>query len=418
MDLDGEQICCGRGDFIMKTREPNVLRILGRMCCLALVIILLPALACNKENASTADAGDADGGGTTGQIIDNCNGAEEFLPIPEEADIIFAAGIYAEAPFPVGVESPSEIYAMDLETRNIYRVSCTNFTEPSCDYGRVSLSPGRDKAVLVRGCSDSNGDQKINYMDRKAIWILDLATEDIIELQGFNSVNAPEWSVNNEIIFAANTPTVLNTDIWKVDANGENLQNLTSTPDLLENDCSWSKDGSKIVYNQGVLINVEPPPNENVWQSAIVDLYTMDRTGGQKTKIVSFGGSECTSYTETTADHYCRGIVVDPNFYPSGDKIVYSMLISIEENMGRGRWNVFSASTSGLDQNITNLTEHPTAFQDIARVSDRGIVFHEANQDAQPPYYGLVFVDQQGNDRQELINSQWNYFVNSAEWLP
>jgi Tol biopolymer transport system component len=307
---------------------------------------------------------------------------------------------------------------MDLETQIIYRVSCSNFTEPTCDYGRVSLSPNRNKAVLVRGCSDSNGDQKINYMDRKAIWILDLVTEDIIELQGFNSVNAPEWSVNDEIIFAANTPTELNTDIWKVDANGENLQNLTNTSDLLENDCSWSKDGSKIVYNQGVLIDLVPPPDDTSWQSAIVDLYTMDRTGGQKTKIISFGGDVCTSYTETSVDRYCKGIVVDPNFYPSGDKIVYSMLISIEENQGRGRWNVFSASTFGLDQNITNLTEHPTAFQDIARVSDRGIVFHEANLDAQPVFYGLVFMDQQGNNRKELINSQWNYFVQPAEWLP
>jgi Tol biopolymer transport system component len=379
-------------------------------------MILLPVLACNNHDRSSTDPGGDNE--ATYTIVDNCNGSDEFLAIPEGADIIFAAGIYAEAPFPDGVESPCEIYAMDLDTRTIYRVSCSNYTEPTCDYGRVSLSPDRSKAVLVRSRTDSNGDQKINYLDRKVICILDLATENIVELQGFNAVNAPEWSVNNEIVFAANTPTELNTDIWKVDANGQNLQNLTNTPDSLENDCSWSKDGSEIVYNRGVLVDVEPPPGEVSWQSAIVDLMIMDHNGGQKTKIVSFGGSVCSSYTETTVDRYCKGIVVDPNFYPSGDKVVYSMLISIEENQGRGRWNVFSAATLGLDQDITNLTEHPTSFQDVARVSERGIVFHETNQDAQPAFYGLVFMDLQGNHRQELINSQWRYFVYPAEWLP
>jgi len=128
---------------------------------------------------------------------------------------------------------------------------------------------------------------------------------------------------------------------------------------------------------------------------------------------VSYGGDGCEQY----ADHYCLGLPVDPDFYPEGDRIAYSQLLSVEENSGSGRWNVFSASTSGLDQEVQNLTQHPTAYQDIARVSGRGILFHEVDTAADPPYFGLVLTDQEGGSRQELVNSQWNYYIGPGHWL-
>ena len=145
------------------------------------------------------------------------------------------------------------------------------------------------------------------------------------------------------------------------------------------------------------------------------DLFVMDRAGNNPRKVVSFGAAAC-DYDSDYAEHFCQGLPVDPSYLPGGDSIVYSQLLSVAENGGRGRWNVFSAATSALDQDIVNLTNHPTAYQDIAHASTRGIVFHEV--DIAVPFYGIVFIELGGGGRTVLIDdSSWAYYLGAASWL-
>lgn len=342
------------------------------------------------------------------QIIDLCDGSKEFLSIPEGADIIFTASMYAE-----NLNAPSEIYAMDIDERKIYRISCSNLNGLTCDYSRPHVSPDYKKMVVMRGCSDTNSDGVINLYDDKIIWIINIENDTISEITGYDAVNSPCWSVNNEIVFAANTAGVLNTDIYKMDANGENIQNLTNTDDYFENDPWWSNDGGQIVFGKGEFVTPEGLPEES-YAAAKDDLWVMDSNGGNKTKVVSFGGDEdCADYS----DNYCLGLVADPDFLPEGSSIVYEKLLSTEENNGSGRWNIFSASLSGLDQNITNLTNDLTAYQAIPRASEKGIIFHETDIDK--PFYGLVMIDLDGSNRKEILyNSSWEYYLGAASWLP
>ncbi|KPJ56244.1 MAG: hypothetical protein AMJ42_05555 [Deltaproteobacteria bacterium DG_8] len=355
-------------------------------------LTLICSLACSEGN----------------KIIDLCDGEDEFLSIPEGADILFTASIYGEDFY-----DPSEIYAIDIDAQEIYRITCSNFSGTTCDYSRPHVSPDRKKMVVLRGCSDTNSDGIINFSDEKGIWIIDIENETVSEIPGFNALNSPCWSVNNEIIFAANLAGKINTDIYKMDENGENIQNLTTTDNYFENDPWWSQDGERIVFIKGEFITPEGSP-EGSFITAKGDLWVMDSDGSNKTKVVSFDGDEdCPDYS----DHYCLGLPADPDFLPDGNSVVYEKLLSTAENEGSGRWNIFSASLSGLNQNITNLTNDPTAYQAIPRASEEGIIFHEV--DTVKPFYGLVMINLDGSNRKNILdNSDLTYYLGAASWLP
>jgi Tol biopolymer transport system component len=363
---------------------------------LACTSSLICLLACSNHNSSEPE------------IIDLCDGEKEFIQIPEIADIIFTAGIYSD-----DLSSPTEIYAMDLDAQTIYRISCSNTHGPTCNYAAPYVSPDRKKIVVMRGCSETNGDGIVNYQDDKSICIIDIENDSALQITGFHAVNSPGWSVRNEIVFAASLSGNINTDIFKIDTQGENIQNLTKTDDYLENDPSWSHDGKRIVFNKGEFIT----PGGVAAGSFIAargDLWVMDSDGDNKTKVVSFDGEEdCTSYS----DNFCLGLPADPAFLPDGNSIVYEKLLSTTENSGSGRWNIFSALLDGPDQNIKNLTNDLTAYQAIPRVSERGIVFHEVDVDK--PFYGLVMIGLDGSNRNNILdNSDWGYYLGSANWLP
>jgi Tol biopolymer transport system component len=371
-----------------------------------LALLLGMTVACGGD-----DSADTDGAGGTGMIVDSCTGGRELLPIPEVADLVFAAGIYAG-----DLRAPTEVYALDIDTDNAYRITCTNWSAPTCHYDGPHPSPDNQKLVVMRGCSDTNGDGQINFEDDESISVLDLAGDNAFELTGYRAVNSPDWSVNDEIVFAASPPAGFDTDIYRMDSNGQHVVNLTDTGETFENDCAWSPDGDSIVFARGQFVDVDPPNGVAQWVAAWDDLFVMDRTGGSIHKVVSFGGDAPCGYGSEYAGHFCKGLLADPAFFPTGESIVYAQLLSVGENGGRGRWNIFSASATALDQGITNLTNHPTAFQDVAHVAEAGIVFHEV--DVEAPFYGLVLIGLEGQGRELLIdNSSWSYYLGAAAWL-
>jgi len=341
-------------------------------------------------------------------VIDLCDGEREFLDIPGDADILFTAGMYGD-----DLNDPAEIYAMDVDSRTVYRISCSNYSGPSCFYAGPHASPDRKRIVVMRGCADTSGDGMVNFRDRTSVWVIDVRQDTAVEVTGFNSVNSPEWSLQDRIVFAANLPGALNTDIYVMDSDGTNIINLTDSSDFFENDPGWSHDGQRIVYNKGAF-TTPAGMDEGTFIAALGDLWVMNADGTDKTKVVSFGGNEaCEEYS----DNFCKGLPADPAFLPGDEGIVFEQLLSVEENQGSGCWNIFSASREGPDRNITNLTDHPTAYQVIPHASERGIIFHET--DTARPFYGLVLTDLDGTGRTEIIdNSNWSYYLGSAAWLP
>jgi len=343
------------------------------------------------------------------EVVDLCDGSSEFLAISVESDVVFAAGLYAQD---VGIDSPAEVYALDIGANRAQRVTCSNFDGPRCAYSGPSVSRDHSGMVVMRACADTDGNGRVDNFDSPSLAIVDLQAGTVLELPRLTAVNSPHWSVRDRIVFAAQPPGELETDIFTTDRTGSTLVNLTETADLLENDPSWSSDGRRIVFARGTLVTPAGAPGGTV--AAEADLWIMKADGSDARMVVSFAGDvECAEY----ADNYCKGLPADPAFTSVDTRIVFERLLSVQENRGSGRFNIFTARTSGLDTGVANLTNDLTAYQAIPDAGPGGILFHEV--DTAKPFYGLVLIDGNGGRRRVLVDgTAWTFFVGSAHWLP
>ncbi|MBN1637409.1 MAG: PD40 domain-containing protein [Ignavibacteriales bacterium] len=101
----------------------------------------------------------------------------------------------------------------------------------------ISLSPDKSKFLFNLG--------------NRGTFIADLKGNILLELG--KDVLAPEWSPDgNWIIYMNQTDDGVNyltSDIWLVDANGNNKIQLTNTDDMLEMYPKWSSDGKMLTFN-------------------------------------------------------------------------------------------------------------------------------------------------------------------------
>jgi Tol biopolymer transport system component len=89
----------------------------------------------------------------------------------------------------------------------------------------------------------------------------------------------PEWSPDGRQIafFAANWPTIKQ-DIFTVNLDGTNLQNLTNTPRIVDEDPKWSLDGNQIIFQSDRDGNFE--------------IYSMNSDGSQAQNLTNNPGQD------------------------------------------------------------------------------------------------------------------------------
>lgn len=217
----------------------------------------------------------------------------------------------------VGITSPRQLFALDLETGTIIQI--TN-TEWFCVSGQVVDSG----TVMVNAALyDTTSDGVINDKDKNELYLLDLETEKMECLTcglGLEAINNPDYSsITRKVVFSGRKGPPPNPhNIYTID-HQKNVVQLTDDTIYSDFDCSWSEDGTKIVFSR------LPSP----WFEKPSQVWMMDSTGSNKEKMTD-GGSNPDN--EGFHGVYPIGIDADPDLSPDNKKIVFSRLKTGKEN--------------------------------------------------------------------------------------
>ena len=214
--------------------------------------------------------------------------------------------------------SPRQLYSLDIETGEV-----TQLTNVGFDFS--SSKPIDSARIMAIGaCNDTDGDGIISTKDEIHIFLIDLEEKDVECLtSGLNltSINNPDYSTaNRKILFSAQRKGVFHNYLFTLTLDG-NLEQITDEEEYFDFDCSWSEDGTKIVFSR--LPTQEPPwiiPSQ-VW--------LIDADGANKVKITDGGPNPD---DEEPHGPYPIGIDADPDLSHDNGKIVFSRLKTGKQN--------------------------------------------------------------------------------------
>jgi Tol biopolymer transport system component len=219
-----------------------------------------------------------------------------------------------------GLASPRQLFAIDLETGEVLQI--TN-TECFFVLGQVVDST---TLMTLAVCFDTDSNGKINEKDKPELYLLDLATGEMDCLTcGYDltNINNPDYSqVNKRAIFSAQHSTAFHNYLFSIDAN-KNLIQVTNQVEYMDFDCSWSEDGTKIVFNR------LPTP----WLAKPSQVWLMDSDGMNQEKITDGGPNP---NNEENHGLHPIGIDADPDLSPDNKKIAFSRLRTGLENVPFG----------------------------------------------------------------------------------
>ena len=255
------------------------------------------------------------------------------------------------------LSSPRQLYALNSKTGEVIQL-----TNIDCD---ISSSKPIDTTTLmvIGSCSDTDNDGFISTNDEINIFLIKLKEKEVECLTcGLNltSLNNPDYSrVNNKILFSAQNKGVFHNYLFTLDLDG-NLEQITNDGDYMDFDCSWSEDGTKIVFSR-------LPKQDYPWKIPS-QIWLMDEDGTNQIKITEGGPNP---NNEELHGHYPIGIDADPDLSPDNKKIVFSRLKTGKENEPFGVYeliilNIETGEETILDSSYANM---------IPEWKSHGIVF-------------------------------------------
>lgn len=212
----------------------------------------------------------------------------------------------------------SKIYVMEKDGSNpelLHEIDGSNALDPD-------ISPDGKSIVFSAGGFDNF----IYVMNSDGSAVTQLTTDD-------DDANdyGPVWSPDGtQIAFERDE------DIYVMNADGSEQQNITDTPDFFEEDPAWSPDGQKIVFAQG---------EDDSYSQDEGNLYIMDADGSNSQPL-----------TQTAAD-----IDRQPAWSPDGSQIAFARRPDGEV------FEVFIIDSDG--SNLFQVTELP---DDATEYSSRG----------------------------------------------
>ena len=256
-----------------------------------------------------------------------------------------------------GLASPRQLFALDMETGNVIQI--TN-TECCFINGQVVDTT---TVMCNAACADTDNDGMITDRDKTELYLLDLTTGEMNCLTcecGLDAINNADYScVSKKIVFSARKGPDMSYPhhIYTIDFE-KNVVELTDDAEYMDFDCSWSEDGSKIVFNR------LPSP----WLEKPSQVWMMDSDGSNLEKITEGGKNP---NNEGPQRGYPIGIDADPDLSPDNKKIVFSRLKTGEEN---GLFGIYELVTIDVDTKEEHILDSSYANM-VPEWKSRGILF-------------------------------------------
>ena len=310
------------------------------------------------------DGGTIDGTGlfTAGSIPGTYENTVKVEATQESATCSATANVTVEPDRIVFVSGPMtkrvDIYIMDADGSNVKQLTDTAVTE-----GEFSCSPDGRCIVYDSG----GGKSKIMVMNIDGSQELCLSGDDTE-----TSNHDPTWSPDGtRIVFSSYNLTEDNSDIYVVDADGNNLTKLTDTSKRDETDPDWSPDGTQIVFSSYDLTEGES------------NIYVMDSDGSNLTQL-----------TDTIELSEGR-----PAWFPDGTRIMFSE-----------RSYIYVMNADGSNQK--RLESLPVGSPKLSPDGTKIIFSAIATKDT-----GIFVMNTDGTNRRKLISRRARDYSEPA-WSP
>jgi hypothetical protein len=314
---------------------------------------------------------------------------QTFAPA-SSASIVFTSNGYAQVP-----RAPRELFSIETSGAGLTRLTFCNVEPRRCDTAEASSAPDRQRMAVLRVLEDSDGNGLLDEADGQALLVTDLsrAVEGPLFPQS-DRVSGVDWSAGGDVLVYSLVGEGGVDDLFRVDPNGENNRNLTSTADVRERRPRIDPTGSVAVYER---IEAGGKGRIFIFQSTLTQVP------------VTSGGPGTETLPGTL---YVVGADADPDYSPDGRSIVFRRLTGTG-NGGLGTWDLLTVRTDGSAPVVVVTGPEYRGAPDWG---PEGIVFNEVD-----PIAGtseLVVVAPDGTGRRTLLSIPAVLEISNPRWLP
>lgn len=308
----------------------------------------------------------------------------------DAADIVFTTNSYTGS-----AGSPRELFAVEDGGGGLARLTFCNSDPRRCDTVEAAPAPDRQRMAVRRVLNDTNNDGRLTAADGESLLVVDLSrgVEGVL-LQQAARVSAIDWSPGGEVLIYSAEGEGGVEDFFRVDPNGQNNRNLTSSSTVRERRPRIDPTGSVAVY-------------ERIEADGKGRIFIFNTTLSQVR--VTAGGPGTAALPDSP---YMVGSDADPDYSPDGRSVVFRRLTGAG-NGGLGTWDVLSVRIDG--SGLAVVASGPV-FRGAPDWGLQGIVFSEVDVAAGTSQ--LVVIQPDGTDRRPILSVPASLEVSHPRWLP
>ena len=308
---------------------------------------------------------------------------------PAGSELVFASNAYASRP---GL--PREIFAAKPDGSGTTRLTFCNGESQICDSLESAPAPDRRRLAVRRVLQDTNGDGRLSAEDGESLFFVDLARSvQAVLLSQARRISGIDWSPTSDLLVYSGLGEGDREDLWRMDPNGQNNLNLTSTSTIRERRPRFSPSGNLAAFER---IDESGKGQIFIFQSSV-----------QQFPVTSGGPGEA----PLAGTPYVVGSDADPDYSPDGRFIVFRRLTATG-NGGLGSWDLLTVANDGTD--LTVLASGPV-YRGAPDWGDRGIAFAEV--DAAAGTSRLLLIPADGGPSRVLISQTGGLDLGYPRWL-